>query len=101
MYFQQLGGRDFARINPVAGHGEPYVIGDEVTRECVLVDPAWDVRGIYDAAIEAGFAPIGALVTHYHPRSRRRNLFRHEIEAGRSLAIKGMKIHVNAEEADG
>ncbi|MEK6607197.1 MAG: MBL fold metallo-hydrolase [Myxococcota bacterium] len=105
MYFQQLlGGRDFARINPVAGQmaNFVYVIGDEATRECVLVDPAWDVRGIYDAAIEAGFAPIGALVTHYHPDHVGGNLFRHEIEGlTQLLAIKGMKIYVNAEEADG
>jgi glyoxylase-like metal-dependent hydrolase (beta-lactamase superfamily II) len=43
-----------------------YLIGDPATRECVVVDPAWEIDTIIDAAQTEGFTIKGALVTHTH-----------------------------------
>jgi glyoxylase-like metal-dependent hydrolase (beta-lactamase superfamily II) len=43
-----------------------YLVGDPVTRQCVVVDPAWEIDTIVDTAGEAGMTIIGALVTHTH-----------------------------------
>jgi hydroxyacylglutathione hydrolase len=43
-----------------------YLIGDPVTRDCVVVDPAWEIDTIVDTAGADGFTIRGALVTHTH-----------------------------------
>src|SRR6267143_1335868 len=43
-----------------------YLVGDPVVRECVVVDPAWEIDTIVDAAATDGMTIIGALVTHTH-----------------------------------
>ena len=43
-----------------------YLIGDPVARQCVVVDPAWEIEAIVDAAAADGMDLIGALVTHTH-----------------------------------
>ena len=43
-----------------------YLVGDPVARECVVVDPAWEIDTIVDTAREAGMTITGALVTHTH-----------------------------------
>ncbi len=43
-----------------------YLIGDSVTRECVVVDPAWEINTILDTAQADGMTLTGALVTHTH-----------------------------------
>ena len=42
-----------------------YLIGDPVKRECVLVDPAWDVDSVVDLAEKDGYRVTGGLVTHW------------------------------------
>jgi hydroxyacylglutathione hydrolase len=43
-----------------------YLIGDPVARECVVVDPAWEIDAIVETAEADGMALAGALVTHTH-----------------------------------
>jgi hydroxyacylglutathione hydrolase len=43
-----------------------YLIGDPATRDCVVVDPAWEIDTIVDTAAADGFTIRGALVTHTH-----------------------------------
>lgn len=43
-----------------------YLVGDPQTRECVVVDPAWEVDAIVDSAQADGMSIVGALVTHTH-----------------------------------
>jgi len=43
-----------------------YLIGDPVARECVVVDPAWEIDTIVDNAAADGMTLTGALVTHTH-----------------------------------
>jgi glyoxylase-like metal-dependent hydrolase (beta-lactamase superfamily II) len=43
-----------------------YLVGDPVARECVVVDPAWEIDTIVDTARAADMTITGALVTHTH-----------------------------------
>lgn len=43
-----------------------YLIGDSKTRECVMVDPAWDVKEVLRVAEADGMKVVGGLATHYH-----------------------------------
>jgi hydroxyacylglutathione hydrolase len=43
-----------------------YLVGDPVARECVVVDPAWEIDAILEAAAADDMTITGALVTHTH-----------------------------------
>ena len=43
-----------------------YLIGDPVARECVVVDPAWEIDAIVDTVARDEMVLTGALVTHTH-----------------------------------
>jgi hydroxyacylglutathione hydrolase len=43
-----------------------YLIGDRVARECVVVDPAWEIDAIVQTAERDGMVLKAALVTHTH-----------------------------------
>lgn len=59
MFIKQL------ELGPMANY--VYLVGDAATKECAVVDPAWDVPSIREAAAEAGLSVTMALVTHNHP----------------------------------
>ena len=105
-YFRQLlAGRDFATGHPFARQMENfvYLLGDRKTRECLVVDPAWDVGDILDVAAKDDMKVTGALVTHYHPDHVGGSF-------GGGASIEGLAeliaknpvpIHVNEKEAPG
>jgi glyoxylase-like metal-dependent hydrolase (beta-lactamase superfamily II) len=103
-YFKQLlAGRDFATADPVAKQmvNFVYVIGDRETREALLVDPAYSVAELVDIVENDGMRLVGALATHYHPDHVGGGMMGLEIEGARELvALRGMKIHVQREEAE-
>jgi len=43
-----------------------YLVGDPVARQCVVVDPAWEIDAIVDTAAADDMTITGALVTHTH-----------------------------------
>jgi len=43
-----------------------YLVGDPIARQCVVVDPAWEIDTIVDTAAADGMTIAGALVTHTH-----------------------------------
>src|SRR3989441_1923605 len=43
-----------------------YLIGDPQARECVVVDPAWEIDTIVETAQARGMTITGALITHTH-----------------------------------
>jgi len=43
-----------------------YLVGDPVARECVVIDPAWEIDTIIDTAQADDMTITGALVTHTH-----------------------------------
>jgi glyoxylase-like metal-dependent hydrolase (beta-lactamase superfamily II) len=69
LYFRQLlSGRDFAVGDPLATGlvNYAYAVGDRVTHEAILIDPAYDPVGLIELVGEDGFTVTGAIVTHYH-----------------------------------
>ncbi|RMD98683.1 MAG: MBL fold metallo-hydrolase [Deltaproteobacteria bacterium] len=105
LWFRQLlMGRDLGRRNPTAGQmaNFVYLIGDTERRECVVVDPAWDISGLLDLLDEEEMKLIGALVTHYHPDHCGGEIFGISIEGIAELLEKRpVKIWVNRKEAEG
>lgn len=101
---QLLAGDDFARNDHVAAQmaNFVYLIGDETSRKCVLVDPAWDVEGILNQVESNGFELEGVLVTHYHPDHVGGSMFGFSLEGvAELLARNGVKVHANEHEVQG
>lgn len=80
-----------------------YFIGSERTRECLVVDPAWDTRAIVDFAERDGMKLTGALVTHYHPDHVGGGMGGFNVPGGIAelVGLAPARIHVNKHEADG
>ena len=62
---QLLAGRDFGLQNSVAAamSNFVYILGDDLKRECLIIDPAWDVKGILERIDEEGYQ-VSALPKH-------------------------------------
>ncbi len=105
LYLRQLkAGVDFATRDPVAGSmaNFVYLVGDRAKGECLVVDPAWDVQGVLDAASADEMKVVGALVTHWHPDHVGGPMFGHEVEGlARLMALNPCKVHVHRDEAWG
>jgi glyoxylase-like metal-dependent hydrolase (beta-lactamase superfamily II) len=103
LYFRQLlAGRDIARTDPVARQmvNFVYLVGDRETGEAVVVDPAYDIRGVLDVAAADGMRVTGALATHYHQDHVGGDMMGYEISGVRELLmIDSVPIHVQADEA--
>jgi glyoxylase-like metal-dependent hydrolase (beta-lactamase superfamily II) len=79
-----------------------YVIGDDEQRECMVVDPAWDIPGIVEFTKREDMRLTGALVTHYHPDHVGGDIFGHSIAGlAELLALRPVKVHVNEAESAG
>jgi glyoxylase-like metal-dependent hydrolase (beta-lactamase superfamily II) len=77
-------------------------VGSRATRECLIVDPAWEVDALLDRAEVDGMRVVGALVTHYHPDHVGGEVFGHRIEGvARLLERQPVPLHVNEREAEG
>jgi hydroxyacylglutathione hydrolase len=68
-----------------------YLIGDTQTRECVMVDPAWDVAQVFRAAEQDDMKVIAGLATHYH--------YDHTNGIADLIAKANCKVYVNKEDA--
>ncbi|QPJ63869.1 MAG: MBL fold metallo-hydrolase [Candidatus Nitronauta litoralis] len=79
-----------------------YLIGDRDTRECMVVDPAWDVDGLLKILEEDEMKLTGALVTHYHPDHVGGHIFGMDIIGLPRLMEKNpVPVYVNKHEAEG
>lgn len=79
-----------------------YLIGSRTKRECMVVDPAWDVQAIMDQAAADGMTIKGALVTHYHPDHCGGHLWGHDIEGAAELVGRlGVPVYCNCHEKQG
>lgn len=79
-----------------------YLVGDRDAHECMVVDPAWDIGGILDAAAKDDMKITGALVTHYHPDHVGGSMFGFDIEGLAELVdLCPCKAHVHRKDADG
>ncbi|MBT8240530.1 MAG: MBL fold metallo-hydrolase, partial [Acidimicrobiia bacterium] len=68
VFRQLLSGRDFAKRDPMASQmvNFAYLIGDRISGEALLVDPAYDVDGLLDIVDEERLKLTGVIGTHYH-----------------------------------
>jgi hydroxyacylglutathione hydrolase len=80
-----------------------YFIGSTRTRECLIVDPAWDTDALLDVAAADDMRVVGALVTHYHPDHVGGGWGGFRVPGGVAelLGKTAARIHVNEHEADG
>ncbi|MCB9655797.1 MAG: MBL fold metallo-hydrolase [Deltaproteobacteria bacterium] len=95
LYFRQI------PVGPMANFA--YLIGSRTTRQCLVVDPAWDVPKLLELAQGDDMTVTGALVTHYHPDHVGGGMYGFEVPGGVTdlLTLAEAKIHVNKHEADG
>ncbi len=105
IYFRQLlAGRDFGHPNPIASQMVNYIylIGDAKTKQCVVIDPAWDIKGIIDVARKDDMEIVAALASHYHPDHIGGDLFGYSVEGLKTLLeLLPIKVHAHKDEAEG
>ena len=78
-----------------------YLIGDPETRECVVVDPAWDIGAIVDTVEREGMRLSGVLVTHTHQDHVGGHLFGHDIPGIEALLERTpARVYVHAAERE-
>ncbi len=103
-YFRQLlSGRDFATDDMLANQmvNFVYAIGDRQTGECVLVDPAYDPKGLVDVVAEDGMTVTGVLATHYHPDHVGGSMMGHSLSGiAELLEHVSCPIHVQRDEVE-
>jgi len=101
-YFRQLlSGRDFAHSDPVARQmvNFAYAIGDRVTGEALLVDPAYGIDELIALLAEDDMVPVGVLASHYHADHIGGDLGGYPIEGIAALLERvDIPIHVNFHE---
>ena len=68
-----------------------YLIGDKNTKECVIVDPAWEVNQVLRTAEADGMKITAGLATHYH--------YDHTNGIQDLLAKVGCKIYIHKDDA--
>lgn len=95
LYFRQI------PIGPMANF--VYLIGCQRTKQCLVVDPAWDIDALIEAAAEDDMTITGSLVTHYHPDHVGGEIMGFAVPGGVAELIGKVDapIHVNKLEADG
>ena len=105
LFFRQLlAGREVACRHAVAGQMRNfmYLLGDAARREAVVVDPAWDVDSVLEAARAEEYEVVGALVTHYHPDHVGGDLFGTRVEGlARLMEVAPVPVYANKHEAEG
>ncbi len=104
LYFKQLlSGRDFACDDQMASQmvNFVYVIGDLVTRECVIIDPAYAVHELASIVQADDMVISGVLGTHYHPDHLGGSMMGWNIEGISSLLeVVDVPIHINRYESE-
>lgn len=104
LYFRQLlSGRDFAASDMIARQmvNFSYLIGDRQTGEAVVVDPAYDVGGLFEALEADGMTLVGVLGTHYHADHIGGNMMGYQIQGIADLLERAdVPIHLQEPEVE-
>jgi len=103
LYWRQLlSGRDFATQSLLARQmaNFTYVVGDAVTREVVLVDPAYAPEELLDLLAREDLSLVGIVATHYHADHIGGSLMGHAVPGIAELAaLVDVPVHVQATES--
>jgi hydroxyacylglutathione hydrolase len=103
LYFRQLlAGRDFAAADPIAGQmvNFCYLVGDRVSGEAVMIDPAYGVDDLLSVLAADDMRCVGVLATHFHPDHVGGDLMGYRIEGVSTLLERvDVPVHVQAAEA--
>ncbi|MCL6092059.1 MAG: MBL fold metallo-hydrolase [Actinobacteria bacterium] len=102
LYFRQLlAGRDFATDDGLATtmRNQAYVVGDAVSGEVLLVDPAYDVAGLLAWALHQDLKVVGVVATHYHADHVGGEILGERIEGlAELLEMADLPVHVQKDE---
>ncbi|NNN08864.1 MAG: MBL fold metallo-hydrolase [Acidimicrobiaceae bacterium] len=102
LYFRQrLSGRDFATESALARQmaNFTYVVGDALTREVLLVDPAYSPRDHLAFLAVQNLTLVGIVATHYHADHIGGDLMGHMVPGIAEIAaLVDVPIHVQASE---
>jgi glyoxylase-like metal-dependent hydrolase (beta-lactamase superfamily II) len=78
-----------------------YLVGDPATRQCVVVDPAWEIDAIVKTAAADDMTIIAALITHTHQDHVGGHLFGMNIPGVEELLEKvKAKVYVHKAERE-
>lgn len=78
-----------------------YLVGDPERRECVVVDPAWEIDAIVRTAEADGMRLTGVLITHTHPDHVGGHLFGTDIPGVADLLERlAAKVYVHKAERE-
>lgn len=78
-----------------------YLVGDLETREAAVIDAAWEVDALLDAAEADGMTVTTALVTHFHPDHLGGRFMGMSVTGAAELVAKRpMKVHLHKAEID-
>ena len=78
-----------------------YLVGDPATRQCVVVDPAWEIDTIVETAAADDMTIVGALITHTHQDHVGGHLFGMDIPGVEELLEKvKAKVYVHKAERE-
>jgi len=78
-----------------------YLVGDTETRDCVVVDPAWEIDAILDEMQSDDMRLTGMLVTHTHQDHVGGHLFGHDIPGiAQVLERSPAKVYVHKAERE-
>lgn len=104
LYLRQLlSGRDYAVGDPIATQmvNFTYLIGDRVSGEAMIVDPAYAVGDLLDVLDADGMRLTGVLGTHYHADHVGGSMMGHRLEGiSEVLDRVSVPIHVQRDEAE-
>ena len=77
-----------------------YLIGDPISREAVVVDPAWEIDRIAALVEQEDWTLKGALITHFHPDHLGGNFMGRHIEGAAELLARNFPIKVYIHKAE-
>lgn len=93
IFFQQL------QLGPMQNF--VYLIGDPETRSLAVVDPAWEIEDILEAARRHDMEITHLLVTHFHPDHLGGRMMGMTVRGAAELLAAGVKakVYIHKEEA--
>jgi hydroxyacylglutathione hydrolase len=92
IYLRQL------EIGPMQNY--VYLVGDPETREAAVIDAAWDLDAIVEAAAADGYTITKALVTHFHPDHLGGRFMGMSVTGAAELVGRlPLKVYINKREA--